>query len=136
MLDLDKHEIDGFYLGKQLDERTKVFDSHGNEIIELSGFTVYAKENRVYCIHILLSEFYSKGSLYTGEIKKSDTVISNCQTITPKSVCSLFKEYIDHWDDDTEVNYQFVEKNIRAEFSWHWDTNELVPNYISLEYDN
>ncbi len=67
---------------------------------------------------------------------RSNTVIADCQTIQPVDVLPLFDDYDSHWDDDTEVNYQFVKKNTRIEFSWHWRDNILVPNYISVEKEN
>ena len=53
----------------------------------------------------------------------------------PDNILNRFSVQTEHWDDGVEVNYQFQVKKVNIEFSWHWQADTLILNYIGIEID-
>lgn len=129
-VDLDKYSVGPYYLGKkdELESGSK----------DIDGCTIFFNSHRVTGFHLRFSTFYSKGPLFVGNITKDGKILNEGGSILPDKICEHFGNYDDHWDDDTEVNYQFVHNDVRIEFSWHWsgkNINTLIFNYIMVEIE-
>ncbi|MFN1651965.1 hypothetical protein LYZ37_07485 [Vibrio tubiashii] len=91
---------------------------------------------KVHRIHVRLSEFYSRGDVFTGELLLGNRYLSINDGMQPEQIKALFSNHIEHWDDGVEVNYQYLVDGIELEFSWHYLGKKLIANYIVLEIES
>ncbi|ALG52131.1 TPA: hypothetical protein NKB37_002942 [Vibrio parahaemolyticus] len=91
---------------------------------------------KVSHIHVRLSEFYSKGDVFEGELLLGNCYLSINDGTQPEHIKALFSHHIEHWDDGVEVNYQYLVDGIELEFSWHYLGKKLIANYIALETES
>ena len=126
-IDLDSFEI--LYL--KLGSHSSLPDGHHEN--GSIGFCV--KDSIVKNICVRLSEFYSKGEIYTGSLVINGATLKANQKLQPETIQQYLKVQVAHWDDGVEVNYQYKIAEVTVEFSWHWEVGDLVPNYIALDID-
>ncbi|GAA3587934.1 hypothetical protein [Marinobacter xestospongiae] len=128
-LDLDKYEIGFFHLGMPFDGDDRIIESLGYSIIIRSG--------RVFGIRARFSNYYSEGSCFNDALIREQKDLPEPRFITPELILELYGELVDQWDDDVERNYQFIDGNVRVEFSWHQSANgNLILNYVDIEIEN
>lgn len=124
LLNLNTFKIGGIGLGK----KAQLEEGHGT----IGFISAYTQEGVVHSFSVRLSEFYSKGELFKGQIQVNDKRLILDENTQPKSIASLFTVEPTHWDDGVEVNYQYRLGSVELEFSWHWLGSKLVANYLSL----
>ncbi|WP_394493932.1 hypothetical protein [Shewanella sp. ENK2] len=95
----------------------------------------YTEDSIIKNINVRLSEFYSDGEIYDGSLIVNGKMIAVNKQFQPDDIVNYFSVQTDHWDDGVEVNYQFQIKKVNIEFSWHWQADTLIPNYIGIEID-
>lgn len=126
-INLDSFEIFNLVLGSQ----SNLPDgNHQN-----GSVSFHIQDSIIKNISVRLSEFYSKGDIYTGDLVINGEAVVISSQFQPDNILHQFSMQTEHWDDGVEVNYQFQVENVNIEFSWHWLAENLVPNYISIEID-
>jgi len=125
IIDINDFSVSNFELGA----KTDLLDG----IHEVGSFSLRVNDGRIEWLSVLLSQFYSNGPTFNGEIEYQSQVESLTSNTQPEEISKMFPSHFDHWDDGVEVNYQYLIDGIEIEFSWHHSTNGLVANYISME---
>ena len=105
------------------------------EIIKTKVLTFIPKIQLYKNVYVRLSELYSKGETYEGNLIVNGEMVAVSKQLQPDHILSHFTHQTDHWDDVVEVDYQFQVKKVNIEFSWHWQADTLIPNYIGIEID-
>ena len=126
-INLDSFEILNLVLGSQ---SSLPDGNHQN-----GSVSFHIQDSMIKNICVRLSEFYSKGDIYTGNLVIDGEIILVNTQFQPEKIRHKFLMQTKHWDDGVEVNYQFQVANVNIEFSWHWLVDNLVPNYIDIEID-
>jgi hypothetical protein len=126
-INLDSFEILNLVLGNQ---SSLPDGNHQN-----GSVSFHIQDSIIKNICVRLSEFYSKGDIYTGDLVIDGEIILVNTQFQPETIRHKFLMQTEHWDDGVEVNYQFQVANVNIEFSWHWLADNLVPNYIDIEID-
>ncbi len=126
-INLDSFEI----LNLELGSNSNLPDgNHQN-----GSVSFYTEDSIIKNINVRLSEFYSDGEIYDGSLIVNGKMIAVNKQFQPDDIVNYFSVQTDHWDDGVEVNYQFQIKKVNIEFSWHWQADTLIPNYIGIEID-
>ena len=126
-INLDSFEILNLVLGS----KSNLPDGNHQD----GSVSFHIQESIIKNISVRLSEFYSKGDIYTGDLVIHGEMVAVNTQFQPETILHQFLMQTEHWDDGVEVNYQFQVENVNIEFSWHWLADSLVPSYISIEID-
>ncbi len=102
---------------------------------EKGSVSYHIQGSIIKCISVRLSEFYSRGEIYTGDLLVNEEVVAMNPQFQPETITHKFSNQTDYRDDGVEVNYQFKVEKVNIEFSWHWLADKLAPNYICIEID-
>jgi hypothetical protein len=105
-------------------------------IFEDNYYSVFARDRKLKNITLILSDSYSeRKNVFCGKIIIENQEFKTISDIQPDLIKCIFGELVDSWDDDVEVNNQYIRNEVRWEFSWHHKDNKLIPNYISVGND-
>jgi len=125
IFNLNKFEIEDIVLGNKV---TTPDGYHENGV-----YSYFVENSIIKTINVRLSEFYSSGPIFTGQILIKNKLLQADKKLQPIHVFPLFENQTDTWNDGVEVNYQFLIGNTGLEFSWNSENTNLILNYISIE---
>ena len=125
IFNLNKFQIEDIVLGD------KVATADG--IHENGVYNYFVENSIIRTINVRLSEFYSSGPIFTGQILIKDKTFKADKNFQPFLVLPLFENQTDNWNDGVELNHQFLVGNTGIEFSWNSESTDLTANYISIE---
>ncbi|EPW7037949.1 hypothetical protein L3V27_22550 [Vibrio sp. J2-3(2022)] len=127
-LNLNTFSIESFVLGAECNFPD---GSHS-----FGCYVLNVVNGKVNHIHVRLSEFYSRGDVFKGDLLLGNRYLSINDGMQPEQIKALFSNHIEYWDDGVEVNYQYLVDGIELEFSWHYLGKKLIANYIALEIES
>ena len=102
---------------------------------ENGSVSFWVTDSVIKNICIRLSEFYSKGEIYMGSLVIKGAKLTANEKLQPETIQPHLDTQVAYWDDGVEVNFQYEIEKVILEFSWHWEGDILVPNYIAIEIE-
>jgi len=91
LLNLDKCEIEAVVLGSKTDL------NEGTH--EKDTYSFFVENGRIKHMTVRLGEFYSKGSVFKGDIQINSKVFKADNSFLPKVVLAEFENEISRWND-------------------------------------